>query len=66
MFSFILSLAHVQYAIMEEAGSMTYTTASHQGTCEIFWLHFWGTHVVRLYTVYGNCGTRNFLNEPPK
>ena len=37
-----LNLAHVLSANMERVGFMTCTTASHQGSIEMFWLHFWG------------------------
>ena len=35
---------------MEEAGSFTFTAASHQLTIETFWLHFGSCHVGHLYT----------------
>ena len=42
----LFSLAHVPSTNIEEAGFMTYTTASHQGRCFGFTFH----HVVHFYT----------------
>ena len=36
---------------MEQAGSITYTAASHQELMEILWLHFWGSVMSSIYSL---------------
>ena len=45
----VFSLAHVPSANMEGKGIMTYTSASHQGSIKMFWLHFWGAVMSSIY-----------------
>ena len=46
---YFFSLTHVPSTYLVEAGFMTHTAASHQGSNKMIWLHFGSCHVFYLY-----------------
>ena len=72
-----LSRSNVPSTNMEEAGFMTFTSASHQGAIKMMWLHYWAAVMLSifLFTLWLwqiNCDTRppsksqmiEILNQP--